>query len=91
MPSPGVVLYYCLGNAQGNVARAGGITPGVGGLDNDESDVRARSQDLAGGGGLVPKAEAVTGEGATGHCLHNRPNGGQHGFYPNPEPQRGPF
>ena len=32
VPSPGVVLDCCHGNARGNAARAGGITPGWPGL-----------------------------------------------------------
>ena len=42
-----MVLYCCNGNARGNAARAGGIIPGGRGLDNKDSNVQARSKDLA--------------------------------------------
>ena len=41
------MLYCCNGNARGNAARAGGIIPGGRGLDNKDSNVQARSKDLA--------------------------------------------
>ena len=42
MLSTGVMLDCCHGNARGNAARVGGITPG-GRLDNKDGDVQARS------------------------------------------------